>query len=85
VQDGGRGLALADTLDRWRREAELHHGIYLVGRFGFTVVVEALRLARVTAMSADFWLGSQQDWDLWHALRSTDPIIEALEPLPRVG
>ncbi|MBM4182832.1 MAG: HigA family addiction module antidote protein [Gemmatimonadetes bacterium] len=30
----------------------------------------ALRLARVTGMSADFWLGLQQDWDLWHALRS---------------
>ena len=29
----------------------------------------ALRLARVTGMSADFWLGLQQDWDLWHALR----------------
>lgn len=46
----------------------------------------ALRLARVTAMSADFWLGLQQDWDLWHALRSREAaIIEALEPLPRVG
>ena len=30
----------------------------------------ALRLARVTGMSAGFWLGLQQDWDLWHALRS---------------
>jgi addiction module HigA family antidote len=30
----------------------------------------ALRLARVTGMSADFWLGLQEDWDLWHALRS---------------
>src|SRR5438105_5725761 len=28
----------------------------------------ALRLARVVGMSADFWLGLQQDWDLWHAL-----------------
>ncbi|MBA3641455.1 MAG: HigA family addiction module antidote protein [Acidobacteria bacterium] len=43
----------------------------------------ALRLARVTGMSADFWLGLQQDWDLWHALRSRNAaIIEALEPLP---
>jgi addiction module HigA family antidote len=30
----------------------------------------ALRLARVTGMSADFWLGLQQDWDLWHAVHS---------------
>jgi plasmid maintenance system antidote protein VapI len=30
----------------------------------------ALRLARVTGMSADFGLGLQQGWDLWHALRS---------------
>ena len=28
----------------------------------------ALRLARVLGMSADFWLGLQQDWDLWHAM-----------------
>ena len=45
----------------------------------------ALRLARVTGMSADFWLGLQQDWDLWHALRSRKAaVIEELEPLPRV-
>lgn len=44
----------------------------------------ALRLARVTGMSADFWLGLQQDWDLWHALRSKDAAaIARLAPLPR--
>lgn len=42
----------------------------------------ALRLAQVTGMSADFWLGLQQDWDLWHALRSGDAAkIRELEPL----
>jgi addiction module HigA family antidote len=42
----------------------------------------ALRLARVTGMSADFWLGLQQDWDLWHALRSKEAKeIAQLEPL----
>ena len=46
----------------------------------------ALRLGRVLGMSADFWLGLQQDWDLWHALRSEKAAgIEALEPLRRVG
>jgi addiction module HigA family antidote len=30
----------------------------------------ALQLVRVVGMSADFWLGLQQDWDLWHAMRS---------------
>ncbi len=29
----------------------------------------ALRLAKVLGMPADFWLGLQQDWDLWHAMR----------------
>ena len=43
----------------------------------------ALRLARVTGMGAELWLGLQQDWDLWHALRSKQAaMIEALEPLP---
>lgn len=42
----------------------------------------ALRLARVTGMSADFWLGLQQDWDLWHALRSREAKkITRLRPL----
>jgi addiction module HigA family antidote len=46
----------------------------------------ALRLARVTGMSADFWLGLQQDWDLWHALRSEEAKeIEQLTPLAAGG
>jgi len=46
----------------------------------------ALRLAQVTGMSADFWLGLQQDWDLWHALRSAQAIaIARLKPLARAG
>ena len=46
----------------------------------------ALRLARVTGTSADFWLGLQQDWDLWHALRSEAAAeIERLEPLDVAG
>lgn len=44
----------------------------------------ALRLARVLGTSAGFWLGLQQDWDLWHALRGDAAReIERLEPLPR--
>jgi addiction module HigA family antidote len=46
----------------------------------------ALRLARVLGMSADFWLGLQQDWDLWHAMRSREAeAIGKLEPLRRLG
>jgi addiction module HigA family antidote len=46
----------------------------------------ALRLAQVTGMSADFWLGLQLDWDLWHALRSDEAkAIAKLTPLPRAG
>ncbi len=42
----------------------------------------ALRLARVLGMSADFWLGLQLDWDLWHAMRSSKASeIDRLEPL----
>ena len=43
----------------------------------------ALRLAQVTGMTAEFWLGLQQDWDLWHAARSGNAgAIQSLEPLP---
>jgi addiction module HigA family antidote len=38
------------------------------GRRGVTPDT-ALRLERVTGASAAFWLGLQQDWDLWHAER----------------
>ncbi|HSR53687.1 MAG TPA: HigA family addiction module antitoxin, partial [Acidobacteriota bacterium] len=42
----------------------------------------ALRLARVLGMPADFWLGLQMDWDLWHALRSESAQeIARLKPL----
>ncbi len=45
-----------------------------------------LRLAQVIGMSADFWLGLQQDWDLWHALRSKAAgQIARLKPLSRAG
>ena len=43
----------------------------------------ALRLAQVVGMSADFWLGLQLDWDLWHAMRGSGASeIAQLEPLP---
>jgi len=46
----------------------------------------ALRLARITGMSADFWLGLQQDWDLWHVLRSDKAAdIARLEPLKQAS
>ncbi|WP_459936255.1 HigA family addiction module antitoxin [Desulfonatronum parangueonense] len=45
----------------------------------------ALRLSRVLGMSADFWLGLQQDWDLWHAMNSPEATqIQRLKPIPRV-
>ena len=44
----------------------------------------ALRLARVVGMSADFWLGLQMDWDLWHAMYGPAANeIAGLQPLVR--
>jgi addiction module HigA family antidote len=44
----------------------------------------ALRLSRVLGMSADFWLGLQQDWDLWHAMNSPEAKqIKRLKPILR--
>lgn len=46
----------------------------------------ALRLGRVLGTSADFWLGLQQDWDLWHAMRGKKAAeIAELEPLRRTA
>lgn len=42
----------------------------------------ALRLERVLGMPASFWLGLQQDWDVWHALRSEKAAeIQQLKPV----
>ncbi len=44
----------------------------------------ALRLSRVLGMSADFWLGLQQDWDLWNAMNSPEAKkINRLKPFSR--
>ena len=40
----------------------------------------AVRLSRVLGMSAEFWLGVQTDWDLWHAERAID--LRELHPFP---
>ena len=46
----------------------------------------ALRLARVLGMPADFWLGLQQDWDLWHAMNGPGAEeISLLEPICGTG
>jgi len=46
----------------------------------------ALRLSRVVGMSADFWLGLQQDWDLWHAMNGPEAKkISRLKPISTNG
>lgn len=46
----------------------------------------ALRLERVVGMSADFWLGLQLDWDLWHAMRGENAAqISELVPLGKTA
>lgn len=46
----------------------------------------ALRLSRVVGMSADFWLGLQQDWDLWHAMNGPEAKkISRLKPILQGG
>jgi addiction module HigA family antidote len=53
------------------------------GRRGVTPDT-ALRLERVLGMSADFWLGLQTDWDLWHARRGKSAArIARLAPVGR--
>ena len=42
----------------------------------------ALRLAKVLKMSANYWLGLQLDWDLWHAMHGPKAKdIEKIKPL----
>ena len=41
------------------------------GKRGITAET-AVRLSRVFKNSAQFWLGLQMDWDLWHAERNLE-------------
>lgn len=41
----------------------------------------AVRLNQVLGMSAEFWLGLQTDWELWHARREVN--LRDLEPITR--
>ena len=44
----------------------------------------ALRLSLVLGMSADFWFGLQQDWDLWNTIKSPEAKqIDRLQPIGR--
>ena len=46
----------------------------------------ALRLSQVLGMSAGFWLGLQQDWDLWQAMHRPEArAISRLKPLTGTG
>jgi antitoxin HigA-1 len=46
----------------------------------------ALRLERVLSMPAEFWLGLQLDWDLWHAMRGENAArISKLLPLEKMA
>ena len=43
----------------------------------------ALRLSVYLGMSVEFWMNAQRSWDLYHALKSDEDILNAIEPLPR--
>jgi addiction module HigA family antidote len=46
----------------------------------------ALRLERALGMPASFWIGLQQDWDLWHALHSPEgAALDRIERLPELS
>lgn len=43
----------------------------------------ALRLARYIGPSVGFWMNCQLAWDLYHALKADEEILNAIEPLQR--
>ena len=44
----------------------------------------ALRLARYIGPSVGFWMNCQLAWDLYHALKADEDILNAIEPLHRL-
>jgi len=45
----------------------------------------ALRLERCFGIDAQFWLNLQTDYDLRISRRSADPVLEAIQALPRAA
>ena len=43
----------------------------------------ALRLTRHLGMSVGFWMNLQLRWDLYHAIKADEEVLNAIEPLPR--
>ncbi len=43
----------------------------------------ALRLAIYLGMSVEFWMNLQLRWDLYHAIKADEEVLNAIEPLPR--
>lgn len=42
----------------------------------------ALRLSKLFGTTPEFWLNGQRNWDLWHAIHSTEAEeLEAIEPV----
>jgi len=41
----------------------------------------ALRLARYTGGTPDFWLNVQMSWDLWHAEQAAHDQLDKIKPL----
>jgi antitoxin HigA-1 len=78
------GLTLTETAKRLRFE-RVRLSEIVNGRRGITPNT-ALRLERLFGPSPDFWLGMQQDHDLWHELHSgVLAELEMIEPLGRAA
>lgn len=42
----------------------------------------ALRLSKLFGTTAEFWLNGQRNWDLWHAVHSSEADeLESIEPV----
>ena len=73
--------ALAERLGVSRRTVN-----EIVGEKRSVTADMAHRLARLFDTTPEFWLGLQQDWDLWHALHSGGAAeIAHLKPLRRAS
>jgi antitoxin HigA-1 len=78
------GLTLTEAAKRLRVE-RVRLSEIVNGRRGVTPNT-ALRLERLFGASAAFWLGMQQDHDLWHELHSgAMEEVERIEPLHRAA